>query len=128
MAVPLVGAAQLMPAGLELTEPPAVVTARAAFTVSVAEVVWLVVPKVAVTVRAALIVTVQVVALPVHAPLQPLKVLPLAGVAVSVTAAPVEKLRVQAVWVWPATVGVVQDRPAGAVLTEPAAVEMPLPF
>jgi hypothetical protein len=41
--------------------------------------------KVAVTVRAALMETVQVAAAPVHAPLQPEKTLPVAGVAVSVT-------------------------------------------
>lgn len=115
-----------MPAGLVLTEPPAAVTARADFTVSVAEVVGVIAPKVAVTVRAALIVTVQVAALPVQAPVQPVKVLPLAGLAVRVTAVPVEKFAAQAVWVWPATVGVVHDTPAGAELTEPAAVAVDL--
>ena len=44
--------------------------------------------KVAVTERAAVMVTEQEAAVPVHAPLQPLKVEPAAGVAVSVTAMP----------------------------------------
>jgi len=44
--------------------------------------------KVAVTLFAALIATVQVVAVPVQAPLQPLKTEPLAGVAFRLTLAP----------------------------------------
>ena len=44
--------------------------------------------KVAVTERAAVMVTEQEAAVPVHAPLQPLKVEPAAGVAVNVTAMP----------------------------------------
>jgi hypothetical protein len=44
--------------------------------------------KAAVTFRAALIATVQVRAVPEHAPLQPLKAWPAAGVAVSVTLVP----------------------------------------
>ena len=44
--------------------------------------------KLAVTLRAALMVTVQVLAVPVHAPLQPVNVLVLAGVAVKVTLVP----------------------------------------
>ena len=51
---------------------------------SVSAKVWVV--KVAVSERAAVMVTEQEVAVPVHAPLQPLKVDPAAGVAVSVTA------------------------------------------
>jgi hypothetical protein len=87
--VPVVGAAQLMPAGLEVTDPPAAVTALAALTVSVALVGEAAEAlKLAVTVRAALIETVQVAAVPVHAPLHPAKVLPLAGLAVRVTAVP----------------------------------------
>jgi hypothetical protein len=127
IVVPVVGAAQLIPVGLDTTVPPAVVTARAEFTVRVALVgCAAVAPKVAVTVRAALIVTVHVVAVPVQAPLQPVKVLPLAAAAVSVTAVPEVKLRAQVVWVCPATVGVAQVSPAGAELTEPEAVEVPL--
>ena len=72
-------APQLIPAGALVTAPlpvPALPTVSAK--------VWAV--KVAVTERAALMVTEQEVAVPVHAPLQPLKVEPAAGVAVSVTA------------------------------------------
>jgi hypothetical protein len=46
------------------------------------------VAKVVVTLRAALIVTVQVVADPEHAPLQPVNVDPAAGAAVKVTETP----------------------------------------
>ena len=53
---------------------------------SVSPKVWVV--KVAVTERAALMVTEQEVAVPVHTPLQPLKVEPAAGVAVNVTVVP----------------------------------------
>ena len=124
--LPLVGAVQLMPAGLELTEPPAAVTDRAALTVSVDEVAEEVVPKVAVTVRAALIVTVQVGVGPVQAPLQPVKVLPGAAEAVSVTAEFQPKLALQVACVCPAAVGVAQETPAGDELTEPEAVAVPL--
>ena len=48
--------------------------------------VWAV--KVAATERAALMVTEQEAPVPVHAPVQPLKVEPAAGVAVNVTAVP----------------------------------------
>ena len=44
--------------------------------------------KLAVTERATLMVTEQEAAVPVHAPVQPLKVEPAAGVAVNVTAVP----------------------------------------
>ena len=71
-------APQLIPAGALMTVPlPALLTVSAK--------VWVV--KVAVTVVAALMLTVQV-PVPVHAPLQPLKVEPAAGVAVSVTTVP----------------------------------------
>ena len=69
--------------------------------------------KVAVTVVAALKVTVQV-PVPVHPPpLQPLKVEPAAGAAVSVTAVPLAKLAEQ---VTP------QVMPVGALVTVPAPV------
>ena len=72
-------APQEMPTGALVTVPlpvPALLTVSAK--------VWAV--KVAATERAALMVTEQEVAVPVHAPLQPLKVEPAAGVAVNVTA------------------------------------------
>jgi hypothetical protein len=56
-----------------------------------------VVVKVAVTLFAEVIVTVQVVAVPLHAPPQPLKVAPVSGVAVSVTVAPFVSLAAQVV-------------------------------
>ena len=71
-------APQLIPAGALVTVPlpvPALVSVNAK--------VWVV--KVAVTVVAALMLTTQVL-VPVHAPLQPLKVEPAAGIAVNVTA------------------------------------------
>ena len=74
-------APQEMPTGALVTVPlpvPALLTVSAK--------VWAV--KVAATERAALMVTEQEVAVPVHAPLQPLKVEPAAGVAVNVTAMP----------------------------------------
>ena len=72
-------APQEMPAGTLVTVPlpvPALLSVNAK--------VWVI--KVAVTERAALMVTEQEAAVPVHAPLQPLKVEPAAGVAVNVTA------------------------------------------
>ena len=70
---------QLMPAGDEVTVPvpvPARVTASAKLDELL---------NVAVTERAAVIETVQVLVVPVHAPLQPANVEPLAAAAVSVT-------------------------------------------
>jgi hypothetical protein len=58
--------------------------------------------KLAVTLLAAVIISVQVVAVPVHAPLQPVKVLPVAGVAVNVIATPLARLAAQAPEVTPA--------------------------
>ena len=74
--------------------------------------------KAAVALRAALIGTVQVRAVPVHEPLQPVKVVPVAGVAVSVTEVPLLKLAEQLVAVVPVA-AVAHDRPAGAELTVP---------
>ena len=71
---------QEMPAGALVTVPLPVPA-----LLSVSAKVWAV--KVAVTERAAVMLTVQVL-VPVHAPLQPLKVEPAAGVAVNVTAMP----------------------------------------
>ncbi len=73
-------APQEMPAGVLVTVPlpvPALPTVSAN--------VWVV--KMAVTERAAVMLTTQAL-VPVHAPLQPLKVEPAAGMAVSVTAMP----------------------------------------
>jgi len=75
-------APQVIPAGELVTVPvplPAGVTLRAYWTAA----------KVAVTDCAWLIATVQVVAVPVHAPDQPVKVEPAAGAAVRVTDVPV---------------------------------------
>jgi hypothetical protein len=76
------GVAQLKPAGLDTTVPAPAVMPRLEVTVRV----WGASAKVAVTLRAVLIVTEQV-PVPVHAPLQPAKDEPAAGVAVNVTAA-----------------------------------------
>jgi hypothetical protein len=92
---------QLMPLGALVTEPPPpLVTFR----------VWLLCAKLAPTVCAALSATTQEVAVPVQAPLQPVKVYPLSGAAVSVTCVPGSKLAVQVV---------PQLIPAGALLTVP---------
>src|SRR5438552_11193119 len=99
-------APQVMPAGKLVTVPlpvPAGVTVRVK--------VWSV--KVAVTVVAALSVTTQV-PVPEHPPpLQPLKVEPMAGLAVSVTAVPLVKLAEQ---VAPQVI------PAGKLVTVPLPV------
>jgi len=87
----VVGVVQLMPAGEELTDPAAAVApvALAAFTVRVAEdAVAELDAKVAVTVLAADRATVQVVAVLVQPPVQPTKLLPVAGVAVTRTEVP----------------------------------------
>lgn len=98
---------QLIPDGLLLTEPvppPLSTTERAKWPCNV---------KVAVTDCALLTVTVQE-PVPEHAPDQPEKVLPEAGVAESVTTVPLSKFAVQ---VWP------QLMPAGELVTVP----VPLP-
>ena len=72
-----------MPAGDELTVPlPVTLTAR----LCVAE------AKLAVTLRAAEMLSVQVVEVPAHEPLQPVKLAPALGVAVNVTDVPWLKL------------------------------------
>ena len=97
-------APQEIPAGELVTVPvPALVTVSAKDGNA----------KVAVTARTALIVTVQVL-VPVQAPLQPVKIDPAAGAAVSVTTVPVVKEVEQ---VAP------QEMPAGALVTVP----LPLP-
>lgn len=80
----------------------------------------------AVALRAALIDTVQVRAVPVHAPLQPLKVEPTPGAAVRVTEVPATKDVLHTVLVTPVAVGVVQPTPAGAEVTLPAEVVLAL--
>src|SRR5881628_1809006 len=99
-------APQVMPAGLLVTLP-APVPALETVSVKVCRV------KVAVTVVAALRVTVQAPGPEQPPPLQPLKVEPAAGAAVSVTAVPLVKLAVQ---VAP------QVMPAGALVTAPLPV------
>src|SRR5213592_1808343 len=110
-AVPLVKLAaqvapQVMPAGLLVTVP-APVPALETVSVKVCRV------KVAVTMVAALRVTVQAPGPEQPPPLQPLKVEPAAGAAVSVTAVPLVKLAAQ---VAP------QVMPAGLLVTVPAPV------
>src|SRR6058998_576540 len=97
-------APQVMPAGLLVTVP-APVPALETVSVKVCRV------KVAVTVVAALRVTVQAPGPEQPPPLQPLKVEPAAGAAVSVTAVPLAKLAAQ---VAP------QVMPAGLLVTVPA--------
>src|SRR5450631_194443 len=75
-----------MPTGVLLAVPvpvPACVTVNA-YTTALAE-------KLALTELAAFIVRLQLAAAPVHAPLQPAKVYPLAALALSVTAVPTVK-------------------------------------
>jgi hypothetical protein len=101
-------APQAMPAGLLETLPlpvPDVATASCAGS-SV---------NVAVTERAVLSETVQVAAVPLQAPLQPVKLEPAAATAVSVTDAPLTKLNWQ---VAP------QSMPAGLLVTAPAPVPL----
>jgi len=98
---------QLTPAGAEVTVPapaPAFVTLSAKVAVEVL--------NVAVTLRAAVIDVVQV-PVPVHAPLQPANVEPLAATAVRVTEVPEAKFAVQVV---------PQLMPAGDDVTVPAPV------
>jgi hypothetical protein len=95
-------APQAMPAGAEVTEPLPV---PAVATVSVNVAV-----KIAVTDCAVVIVTVHGPAALVHAPLQPLKIEPTLGVAVSVTSVPVAYAAVQAA---------PQLMPAGVDVTTP---------
>lgn len=71
-------------------------------------------PKVAVVEAGAVSVRTQVVAVPVHEPLQPLKVLPVLGLSVSVTCVPDGKLAVH--------VPVVQLIPPGELVMVPAAL------
>jgi len=98
--------AQLMPAGLEVTVPlPPTVTCSVSFCTTAA--------KLAPTLSAAFIVTVQVGALPEHAPVQPTKVLPDAGAADSVTTVPRG-------YEWLHVLEPVQLMPGGFEVTEPA--------
>jgi hypothetical protein len=69
--------------------------------------------KVAVTVFAASIITVHVASVPVHAPLQPVNVAPVAGVAVSTTEVPAVKSSLQSA---------PQAMPEGALVTVPLPV------
>ena len=68
LPVPELAVVQDRPAGAEVTEPVAAARALVSVTVSCAGC-----QKVAVTARAALMLTVQVDAVPVHAPLQPFR-------------------------------------------------------
>ena len=72
--------------------------------------------KVAVTFCVEFTVSVQVLAPPLHAPLQPLKVQPLAGVSVKVTSVPRSKAALQVVG---------QLTPLGELVTEPPSAIAP---
>jgi hypothetical protein len=99
---------QLMPAGLDATRPapvPPLLTVR----------VYVCAVNVAVTLRAAVMLTVQVALVPEHAPLQPVKVAPGAGAAVRVTEVPDEY---EALQVLP------QAIPLGAEVTVPLPVPL----
>ena len=96
---------QLMPIGLLVTVP---LPAPERLTVSVWKVVWAL--KVAVTVRAWLMVTVQVPAPVQFSPLQPAKLEPALAVALSVTLVPVANVLEQAA---------VQLMPVGLLVTVP---------
>ncbi len=95
---------QLIPAGVELTEPCPV-------TVTLSVCIPLPLENAAVTLWSWVIASVQVLPLPLQAPLQPLKVAPPWGVAVSVTEAPLVKLAAQ--------VAAPQLRPDGLEVTCP---------
>ena len=76
---------------LTLAEPP---TERLGWATKL--IVWLgSILKLAVALFPAAMITVQLELVPLHAPLQPVKVLPLAGVAVSVTVEPAARLAAQ---------------------------------
>jgi hypothetical protein len=97
---------QLIPAGLEVTVPlPPTVTCSEPFCTAAA--------KVAPTLCGAFVVTVQVEALPEHAPVHPTKALPDAGAADNVTAVPLA-------YDWLHVPGLVQSMPGGFEVTEPA--------
>ena len=97
---------QLIPAGLEVTVPlPPTVTCSESFCTAAA--------NVAPTLWGAFMVTMQVGALPEHAPVHPAKVLPDAGVADNVTAVPLAND-------WLQVPGLAQSMPAGFEVTEPA--------
>jgi hypothetical protein len=98
--------AQLIPAGLEVTVPlPPTVTCSESFCTAAA--------KLAPTLWAEFIVTVQVEALPEHEPVHPTKVLPDAGAADKVTAVPLA-------YDWLHVLEPAQSMPAGFEVTEPA--------
>jgi hypothetical protein len=97
---------QLIPAGLEVTAPlPPTVTCSESFCTAAA--------KLAPTLWAAFIVTLQVETLPEHEPDQPTKVLPDAGTADNATVVPLAND-------WLQVPGLAQSMPAGFEVTEPA--------